>query len=297
MEELNLNMTEPAVLPILRIRQETDRAKTLFFSSVAGQAVRPPASPELNLSVFLPGQMVMVWLPRLDEKPYTVSYLDEEEFGVTVVMRGEFSARLHELGPGDPVGFRGPYGRPFSPPQHPARAVAVGGGCGMATLALLAEDFPSLHIIQGARNASELFFTRRFPVMELCTEDGSCGHRGVPTEVLETALAEGRYDQVYACGPELMLSSLFEVCRRHATACQFSLERYMKCGIGVCGQCDCDGMLVCRDGPVFDGEQLSRMPSFGRFARMSTGRRVSIEDYAFCKMEGDSLFEVEDDEK
>lgn len=285
METLEFGMSEPVALPVLRTVDENPRARTLFFTSCFGQAVRPPASPDLNLSAFEAGQFVMVWLPGIDEKPYTLSYLDEEEFGITVVKRGPFSSRLHALRPGDMAGFRGPYGRGFRMVADPSRAILVGGGCGMATLALLAEEYKEAFILQGARTAAELFFTDRFPIMTLCTEDGSCGHAGLPTECLDRFLSEGRYDAVYACGPERMLRAVFDVCEAHGTRCQLSLERYMKCGLGVCGQCDCDGRLVCRDGPVFTSDEIREMPSFGRFARNATGRRVSIEDYAFCKLE------------
>jgi dihydroorotate dehydrogenase electron transfer subunit len=74
-----------------------------------------------------------------------------------------------------------------------------------------------------------------------------------------------------------MIKKVVEICDDAGLPCQAALERYMKCGIGVCGQCDCDGRLVCRDGPVFGREELAEMPSFGRVRRTATGEEVAIE--------------------
>lgn len=280
-----IQSSEPQVLSIRRVVDETSTAKTLFFSSMAGQAVRPPGSPLLDLSSYQPGQFVMVWIPRVDEKPYAVSYLDEEEFGITVMKRGRFSSLLHMLKRGDKLGFRGPYGRGFSPLKNPTRTILAGGGCGMASLASLADEYEDVSMLQGARTASELFYTQRYPVMTLCTEDGSCGHHGYPTDLLKTYLDEGRYDLVCSCGPERMLAKVLELCEFYHVQCEISLERYMKCGFGVCGQCDCDGKLVCLDGPVFTRDALKAMPSFGKFTRLPTGRRVRIDDPSACETE------------
>ncbi|MBI1912232.1 MAG: dihydroorotate dehydrogenase electron transfer subunit, partial [Deltaproteobacteria bacterium] len=61
--------------------------------------------------------------------------------------------------------------------------------------------------------------------------------------------------------------------------CEASLDRYVKCAIGVCGQCDCDGQRVCIDGPVFDAESLGKMKDFGTSALLKSGKRVSIAEY------------------
>ncbi len=81
---------------------------------------------------------------------------------------------------------------------------------------------------------------------------------------------------VYACGPERMLVALHALCRQQGWNGQLSVERYMKCGFGVCGQCALDDILVCVDGPVLTLDQLDGKKDFGRWHRGPTGRRMEI---------------------
>jgi len=73
-----------------------------------------------------------------------------------------------------------------------------------------------------------------------------------------------------------MLVTLHRLCRERSIPGQLSVERYMKCGFGICGQCALDGLLVCQDGPVFDVEQLDGLRDFGHVHRTATGRRLPI---------------------
>ena len=79
-----------------------------------------------------------------------------------------------------------------------------------------------------------------------------------------------------ACGPEPMMLTLLELAGLHGLRCQFSLERFMKCGVGICDSCTMDGLQICRDGPVFDGAALSEMGEFGRFVRDLSGRKIEV---------------------
>lgn len=226
---------------------------------------------------FEPGQFVMVWIPRLDEKPYSLSGRAQGRVAVTVRRRGRFSDRLFEMRPGDRVGLRGPYGKGFVIKRP---AVIVAGGCGMAPLAPLKEALPEAALICGATTADEILFRDRFPGMTVCTDDGSAGHKGFPTEILKGHLDRGNARVAYTCGPEAMMRAVFELCEQYGVECQAGLERYMKCGFGVCGQCACGDKLVCRDGPVFNSGDLRDMDEFGRFARLKSGRRVTVAEYA-----------------
>ena len=263
----------PVVLPLLERRRETPRMITLLFP------VPDRPEPCFDLGRLEPGQFLMMWLPGLNEKPFVVSLLDGRRFGVTVHVRGPFTTALWELSAGALVGFRGPYGRGFMGwrEQGQGEGVAlIAGGCGLAPLALLAERLPRARLVQGAPTAQELLFTERFPDQIACTEDGSAGRRGLPTDWLREALDRGELRAAYTCGPEAMMAAVVALCRKAGVPCQASLERYMKCGIGICGQCECDGRLVCLDGPVFTGEELARMPSFGRAARSATGQATAL---------------------
>ncbi len=269
----------PVALPLLEARRETPRMATLFFP------LPERSDPSFKARAVQPGQFVMVWLPGIGERPYAVSYLEGDRFGVTVLRRGPFSTSLHEARPGRMVGFRGPYGRGFRGWQErlePSRAVLVAGGCGLAPLKLLADQMPGATIIQGSPTAEEVLFRERLPGQIICTEDGSLGREGYPTRALDALLLGGGVDAVYTCGPEAMMAPVVDACRRAGVECQASLERYMKCGFGVCGQCECDGRLVCQDGPVFSADELAKMPSFGRHTRLKSGQKASISGQDYC---------------
>ena len=90
----------------------------------------------------------------------------------------------------------------------------------------------------------------------ITTDDGSKGVKGYATDVFEELMKNEKFDLVYGCGPEIMLKKIFEISGRNKTNCELSLERYMKCGFGVCGQCAIDDKLVCMDGTVFNSAKL-----------------------------------------
>ena len=83
----------------------------------------------------------------------------------------------------------------------------------------------------------------------------------------------------FVCGPEIMMKCVFDICEEHKIPCQLSLERYMSCGFGVCGKCAIDDMCVCKDGPVFNSEQLRKLTEFGKFARLKSGKLVKLKEY------------------
>jgi len=96
----------------------------------------------------------------------------------------------------------------------------------------------------------------------------------VVTDALEMLLKNGRYDCVYTCGPERMMARVVEVCNRYDTPYQVSVERYMKCGFGICDQCSIDGRLACYDGTIFD--DVSHLEDFGKYMRDATGKKTDV---------------------
>ncbi len=230
---------------------------------------------------FEPGQFVMVWIPGIDEKPYTLSYHSRDRFGITVEAKGIFSQKAVSLDRGDLVGIRGPFGRGFDI-QPGQRAAVVAGGCGMAPLAALVERLPkNTCFIHGARSKAYLLFLERFDVQrQFCTDDGSFGRKQLVTDCLEQEIDSGScFDMVYACGPEIMMHRVFTICERHNIPCQVSLERYMRCGFGVCGACVCGRQVVCKDGPVFHSAQLREMKDFNAKALLKSGKEVDLSEY------------------
>lgn len=208
-----------------------------------------------------PGQFVMAWLPGLDEKPF--SLVRAAPVTLTVARVGPFSTAVHALGLGDRLWLRGPLGQPFTlPPAAPAgdRAplLLVGGGYGVAPLHFLAEcargSGRAVNMVIGARTAADVIFATRFEALgarvTIATEDGSLGEQGLATGVAERLLDGMAHKAIYACGPEPMLQAVEQLARGRGMPAQLSYERYMRCGLGVCGSCAREGWLVCRDGPV-----------------------------------------------
>ncbi|HLF28842.1 MAG TPA: dihydroorotate dehydrogenase electron transfer subunit [Anaerolineae bacterium] len=230
-----------------------------------------------------PGQFLMVWLPGIDEKPISIAWPDP--LTITVAKVGEWSAALHDRKVGDFIGIRGPYGRPYRiMPDRPA--LLVGGGYGAAPLHYLATEMKlrglNVAVALGARRADDLIFVDRFERLGvellLATEDGSVGAKGYVTVAVENHLSNHPTTQptLYACGPEGLLVALHRISRERNVPAQLSVERYMKCGFGICGQCALDDILTCVDGPVLDAEQLDGKHDFGKYHRTATGRRLPV---------------------
>jgi dihydroorotate dehydrogenase electron transfer subunit len=259
----------PQTVHIRHIREDTHAIRTFVLDAEVPKAE--------------PGQFVMVWLPGLDEKPMSIAH--PAPLTVTVASVGPFTMKLHQKKVGDTISWRGPYGHGFSLPEG-VPALLLGGGCGVGPMRFLAtraiEHGVPTTVAIGARTESRLACIGDFEALGadliLTTDDGSRGHQGHVTQAIEIFAAHNSEFAVYACGPEPMLVAIHRVCRERGIPGQLSLERYMKCGFGICGQCALDGFLVCQDGPVFDVEQLDGLRDFGQARRTATGRRLPLHN-------------------
>ncbi len=259
-------MNPMQIAEIKKVVKETQRIKTFIL--------------DLDVSA-IPGQFVMVWLPDIDEKPMSVSYT-KGDLGITVLELGDFTRRLCELKVGDKVGIRGPMGRGFK--IYGDRLLLVGGGVGMAPLAPLAEealkDGKEVTAIVGAITAKELLFVERLKKagarVLISTDDGTAGHKGFTTDVLQELLEEESFDQCFTCGPEIMMSKVLKITEEKKIPTQASLHRYFKCGIGICGHCVLDGtgLRVCKEGPTFRDKELRKSHEFGRYWRNAAGQKI-----------------------
>ncbi len=227
-----------------------------------------------------PGQFVMVWFPGDDELPMSLSYTSGESKGVTIKAMGDTSRRVQSMAAGDRVGIRGPYGNRFDLAPH--RILVVGGGSGSAVLAPAAEAAigrgAEVTAALGATQARELLFRERFAGMgarvEVATDDGSDGTRGFVTTVAERLLATEPFDAVWTCGPEVMMRKVAVAAEPRHVPVYCSVERHMKCALGMCDACALGPYHVCVDGPVFPAERLLPLPEFSRSHRDPSGRRV-----------------------
>lgn len=224
-----------------------------------------------------PGQFAMLWLPGVDEKPFSFSGIGKN-MAFTVKRVGPFTEKLHQLAEGDMLGFRGPYGNGFSAVGK--EVCVIMGGCGAAPLLPLVKrlDANGITIILAASTRQELLFMdelEEFGHVLPVTDDGSLGRKGVATDMLAEVLLLKKFDQMYACGPEPMLGQVVKITNMDKIPCEVSLERYMKCGIGICGSCCIDGMRVCKEGPVFDAQKIADI-KLGKYTRKASGARCKI---------------------
>lgn len=225
-----------------------------------------------------PGQFVMVWLPGVDEVPMSLSHIGGLR-GITVEKIGEATGAIHELKAGDRFGVRGPYGKGFD--LFGKNVLIVGGGSGMACLAPAVEAIRASRrkvcVAIGAKMKKGLVFVDRMrrcgAEMNIATDDGSEGFHGFVTQLAGEMLNEKRFDSILTCGPEVMMKKVVALGLKKRIPVQASLERFMKCGIGLCDSCAFDGFHVCRDGPVFSSIVLKNIEDFGEFRRDACGRR------------------------
>jgi len=227
-----------------------------------------------------PGQFYMIWIPGVDEIPMSASYIQNLK-GITFKKVGDATKKLFHFKKGEKIGIRGPYGNGFK--MRGKKILFVAGGTGIATIAptveLAAIKGIQSTVILGVKTKDELFFEKRLKNLDVelyvTTDDGSKGYKGLATDLAEDILLKKQFDQVLTCGPEAMMKKLFELCKK--TGFQASLERYMKCGFGLCGHCCIgNGLRVCKEGPVFDGETLSEINDFGLYKKDSSGRKIRI---------------------
>ncbi len=265
-------MDQPQFIPITKIVDETPQVKTFYFSYSLGSK---------------PGQFIMLWIPGLDQKPFSIGYDDGKQFGLTIFNRGPLTKELFEMNIGDRVGITGPYGASFSvkPNTH---YIMVAGGYGAAPLGFLAEEAVKLDstvdFCAGARDQHNLLFEKRIEklpgaTLHLATDDGSKGHKGYVTDLLPNLIKNYKGNKsilLVTCGPELMEKKVLDVANNLNINCEVSIERFMKCGIGICGQCCVDplGIRMCMEGPVVSKTIANQLTEFGKYHRDKSGAKV-----------------------
>ena len=295
-------MDQPQFLPITNIVNETSQVKTFYFSYSLGSK---------------PGQFVMLWIPGIDQKPFSIGFDDGKQFGLTIFSRGPLTQDLFTKKIGDRVGITGPYGTAFSvkPNTH---YIMVAGGYGAAPLGFLAEELSNCHpersegslahnvtidFCVGARDKDNLLFEGRIKklpnaTLHIATDDGSKGHKGYITDLLPVILSGAKNPSRLAtttvkgilrsaqddnkkillvtCGPELMEKKVLDLANKMSVDCEISIERFMKCGIGICGQCCVDplGIRMCMEGPVVSKAIANQVTEFGKYHRDKSGAKI-----------------------
>jgi dihydroorotate dehydrogenase electron transfer subunit len=239
-----------------------------------------------------PGQFAMLatgcgWGGGEDERPYlprafSFARVQDGEAHYLLEDVGPGTRRLGELRVGEQVWTLGPLGRGFSPPPQHRRALLVGGGAGIAPLAILQDALEGRYAasspaggdgrawrgpvaaLLGFRDEAHAAGAGLLRGAQLASDDGSVGHAGLVTDLLEQKLAEDPEAVVYACGPGSMLETVRALCTGRGVPAQLALEAGMACGFGACYGCvvprSGGGYLrVCVDGPVLDAGELDHI--------------------------------------
>jgi dihydroorotate dehydrogenase electron transfer subunit len=174
---------------------------------------------------------------------------------------GPGTKRLCELEPGDELLLVGPLGAGFAPPRDHRAPLLVGGGVGIAPLAIWQDELgAATPALLGFRDAAHAAGAILLADPLVATDDGSVGHQGLVTGLLTERLDEYDHVEVYACGPPAMLEAVRELCASRDVPAQLALESGMACGFGACFGCVVPtrrGLIrLCLEGPVLDAAEL-----------------------------------------
>ncbi len=286
-----MNMALPGLVPTARQTQATVVAHELMAKDTYRLRIQ---CPEIAGQI-LPGQFFMVHAPgRTDPllgRPFALFDVYEKDgqpmgvdFGYVVV--GKMTSLMADWKPGQPVELWGPLGNGFPSPDCES-LLCVAGGIGQTPFLAVVREALGLRkyggedrnisllprqvgMYYGVRSADYLAGVKDFTIdgleLRLATDDGSAGHHGFVTDLLEEAIASNDPpDRVYCCGPEPMMAATAKLCAEYEVPCWLSLETPMACGFGACFSCvtrvrqengGWDYRRTCVEGPVFPAETL-----------------------------------------
>ena len=265
----------PYLAVIKDIRQETegDRAIKTFTVDFIDKKV-------WKEFMHRPGQCAMVGIPGAGESMISIcsSPTQSGYLQFSIMKMGKVTTALHELGMGDPITVRGPYGKPFPVDDWKGKKIlTIGGGIGLAPLRPIINyvlhnknEYKGLDIIYGARSPQDLVFIHELKGMQ---KDGSAGinltvdaetkgwenNVGFVPQYLLDLKPSPENTIAITCGPPIMIKFVLQ----NLVELGFgddqiytTLENRMKCGIGKCGKCNVGGVYVCKDGPVFSYDKF-----------------------------------------
>jgi dihydroorotate dehydrogenase electron transfer subunit len=273
---LRTDINKIRIVIIDQIVQETSTIRTLIFKDNLCYKSKP-------------GQFIMVWIPGAEELPMSLMSRDKKDYtAITIHKQGYGSTQLHNKCKGDIIGIRGPYGNHFKIKKQSRKVLLIGGGIGVIPLLKLATQLNEYRVdttlIIGASSKDEILFEKQandflsetMHKVVVTTEDGSYGIHGQATDIMAHILENEKFDNVYTCGPELMMKKVFDIASSDSLPVQARLGRYMKCGIGICASCCIGEQLVCKDGTVFNEKKLRFMTEFGQINRDKSGRKAIL---------------------
>jgi len=267
----------PEVATILETAQETHNIKTF--------RVRFDDEAKMAAFKFSPGQVGQLSAPGIGESTFVINSPPTrmEYLQFSVMRAGEVTSKLHTLVAGDKVGVRAPLGNSFPVEDMKGKDIVfVGGGIGMAPLRTLflymldnRADFGKIRLLYGARSPLDMAFSSELPewtsrddietTLTIDREAEGWEHKVglIPNVLLEMA-PKAENCVAITCGPPIMIKFTLEALKKLGFADEqivTTLEKRMKCGIGICGRCNIGTSYVCVDGPVYTYAQLKALPN------------------------------------
>ena len=274
---MNANPYLPEMATIVETIQETHNIKT--FRVVLNNEQR------MKDFTFRPGQVGQLSVFGVGESTFVINssptFKDYLQFSVMRV--GEVTTRLHQLQPGDQIGVRAPLGNSFPIEDLKGKNIVfVGGGIGMAPLRTLftymldnRKDYKDITLLYGARSPADLTYKAELPewtsrkdvntVLTIDNPSDGWEHKvGLIPNVLLEINPSPKNTVAITCGPPIMIKFTLQALKKLGFADEniiTTLEKRMKCGVGICGRCNIGTKYVCLDGPVFTYAQLKELPS------------------------------------
>lgn len=218
-----------------------------------------------------PGQFFMIkslnTYPLLN-RPISISGFTEEtvEFGIKKV--GVETNNMSTLEAGDEIYLLGPLGNGFEIKENYKKVLLIGGGIGIEplkeALKALSDQKVETTTLLGFRNECfdlEDFRKYNSKIITFSEKESKGDYLGYPTDQLEKILSEDKYDAIFTCGPEILMSKVKDISGVYNVETQLLLEEKMACGIGACLGCTCETKngykKVCTDGPMFYGDEVT----------------------------------------
>ena len=251
------------IAKIKKIRKETENIRT-YYLKIEDQ----------KKEEYKPGRFSVLYIYGGGEVPISISGIEDDTITYTVRFAGSVTNMFNNLKIDDKIGIRGPYGNHWPLEENKGKdIVIVSGGIGLAPLRPIIyevkknrNDYGKLFILYGARTPNDLIFKTEFKEYE---EIKNCelhvtvdkgdekwkGNVGVVTTLIPKINVNPENTVAFICGPEIMMKftvkDLMNKSKLPKTRIYVSMERRMRCGIGLCGHCQIGPYFVCKDGPVF----------------------------------------------
>ncbi len=220
---------------------------------------------------FIPGQFVMISIPgnrTFLRRPFGIACMENNGLEICYKVVGKGTQALNQLQVGQSLDIIAPLGNGFNIDSN-STPLLIAGGYGIAPIFALAMKLIACNkqpiVYYGVQTKSDLVYYDEMIHsgidVRITTDDGSCGARGLITQVLEGDLETQQSSELFACGPHGLLKAVAQLASSYDLPAQVSTEEYMACGIGVCMGCVCQMndhtyKRTCHDGPVFDAKEL-----------------------------------------